>query len=443
MTTKSVAIGLSGCLHTLFAHARAVLQARATFILTSVLAIALPVIPAIAGDWLQWGGPNGDFTVESTKLADKWPEAGPPRLWKRELGDGYSSILSQGERVFTEYRKGDEYFVVSLDAKNGETAWEHRYSAKLWPDMEKGFGVGPNATPLIIGPRIISASIDGKLRCLNLDDGKLLWEKDLPAEFGRRKRVEEYGYSASPLAYKGTLIVQVGGDQHAVIALKPEDGSVAWKSEPGGVSYGQATITSLAGQDPYIYFEPEGVVGLDAASGKTLWKSPIEFNNGNHLTPVVKCDDNHLWVASQFLTGGARLIEVTKNGEAMSAKEKWFERRLRAAHWTNIRIGDYIYGSIGDNNGSFFSAFEWRTGKLAWRERGYHKAQTLYADGKMVFLDEEGKLTVAEVSPGGLKVLASAAVAEPISWTLPTLDGATLYARDRKNIMALNLGGGQ
>jgi outer membrane protein assembly factor BamB len=309
--------------------------------------------------------------------------------------------------------------------------------------MERGFGVGPNATPLIIGPRIVSASIDGKVRCLNLDDGKLLWEKDLPAEFGRRKRVEEYGYSASPLPYKGTVIVQVGGDEHAVIALKPEDGSIVWTSEPGGVSYGQATTTSLAGQDQFIYFEPEGVVGLDVASGKTLWKSPIELNNGNHLTPVVKCDENHLWVASQFLTGGARLIELTKRGEPMTAKENWFERKLRCAHWTNVRIGDYIYGSIGDNNVSFFSAFEWRTGKVAWRERGFHKAQALYADGKMVFLDEEGKLTLAEVSPGGLKVLASAPVAEPISWTLPTLDGTTLYARDRKNIMALNLGEGQ
>jgi outer membrane protein assembly factor BamB len=406
-------------------------------------AAILSVASSASGeDWLQWGGPNGDFTVNAKGLANSWPEGGPKQLWKRPLGDGYASILCKGDRLFTEYRAGDDCFVVALHAKTGETAWEYRYSTSMWPDMERSFGLGPNATPLIVNDRIVSASIDGKIRCLELASGKVVWEHDLPAEFGRRKRIEEYGYSSSPLAYSGTVIVQVGGDSHSVVAFKPEDGSVVWKGEPGGVSYAPATITKFAGQDQYLYFEPEGVVGLDPSSGRVLWRSPIAFNNGNHLTPVVKCDENHLWVASQFLTGGARLLEVTRADGRMTATENWFERRLRATHWTSIRLGDFIYGSIGDNNQSFLTAFDWKTGKIAWRERGFHKAQSLYADEKLLFLDENGMLGLAEVSPGGLKVLASARVTEPVSWSLPTLVGTTLYARDRKNILALDLSRG-
>lgn len=257
----------------------------------SVYFVAFVVLlsrPSLAEDWLQWGGPNGDFTVETKGLAEKWPADGPRQLWKRPLGDGYSSVLCKGGQLFTAYRDGDDGVVVSLDAQTGATNWEHRYSRTLWPEMRPHFGTGPNATPLIVGDRIMSISIDGRMRCLSLASGKLLWEHNLPAEFGRRERVEEYGYSGSPLLYKGTVIVLVGGDEHGVVAFDPGDGSVVWKSEPGGISYAAPAITTLAGQDLYIYFSPEAVSGIDPSTGKSLWKSPIEFANGNHLTPVIK-----------------------------------------------------------------------------------------------------------------------------------------------------------
>ncbi len=406
---------------------------------TRIVFVAILSRSVLAADWLQWGGPHGDFTVDSKGLAEKWPEGGPKQLWKRPLGDGYSSILCKSGRLFTEYHSGDDGVVISLDAQTGATIWEHRYSPKLWPDMTREFGLGPNATPLILGDRIVSISIDGHVRCLDLDSGKLIWEHDLPGEFGRRKRVEEYGYSGSPLPYKDTIIVQVGGDHHSVVAFDGEQGSIVWKGEPGGVSYAPATITRLAGQDQFIYFDPEGVVGLDPSNGRVLWRFPIEFNNGNHLTPIVQCDENRIWVASQFLTGGGRLLAITPGEKAMHAEQVWFDRKLRASHWTSIRLGDFIYGSIGDNSVSFLSAFHWKTGKVAWRERGFHKAQCLFADQKLLFLDENGRLVIARVSPTGVDILDSAQVTDSVSWTLPTLVSTNLYLRDRKHILALEL----
>ena len=411
---------------------------RLTFCFT-LLGLIATSLNAEAEDWLQWGGPRGNFTVQASRLDEAWPAEGPRRLWRRPLGDGYSAILVKGDALYTEYRSGDDTFVVALDVETGSTKWEHRYSTKPWPEMDKNFGLGPNATPLIIGDRIVSISIDGHMRCLDLGAGRLLGEHDLPAEFGRRKRVEEYGYSASPLSYKNTILTLVGGDDHAVVAFDPASGSAVWKSEAGGVSYAPATLTTLADRDQFIYFEPEGVVALDPLTGGLLWRSPIEFDNGNHLTPAVRCDDSHLWVGSQFVTGGGRLLEIARQGEALAAKQVWFDKKLRAAHWTSIRIGDFVYGSVGGNDVSFLGAFEWKTGKIAWRERGFHKAQCLYADGKLLFLDETGQLAMAKVSPQGVQVLAKAQVTESVSWTLPTLVGGKLYLRDRKHILALDL----
>lgn len=396
-------------------------------------------------DWRSWGGFRGDFTVESGTLAEAWPAEGPRRIWERPLGGGYSSILYQGGRLYTMYRDGDEDVIVALGAATGATLWEQRDAPSFWPDMEKGFGLGPNSTPLLVtdktgGDRVVGIGISGRMRAVEAKTGKLVWARDLPREHGRRKRVEEYGYSGNPLAYEGKVLTLAGGDDAAVVALDPADGSVVWKSAPGGVSYAQPTITRLAGREQYIYFEPEGIVALDPASGKTLWKHAIQFNNGNHLTPAVRCDENHLWVSSQFDTGGGRVLEVSPRDGGLAVKELWFTPRLKASHWTLHCRGDFLYGSIGGNSTSTLAAVRWKTGEIVWQERGFHKAQALWSDGKLLFLDEAGKLALARVSPVGLTVLATAPIAKPDAWTLPTLVGTTLYVRDQEKIVALDLG---
>lgn len=397
-----------------------------------------------AEGWPSWAGPAGDFTVASGSLAETWPADGPRRLWQRLLGGGYSSILYQGGRLFTMYRAGDEDVIVALDAKTGSTLWEQRDTPGYWPEMEQSFGLGPNATPMLVTDRtgagkVVGIGISGRMRAVDARTGALAWRHDLPREFGRRKRVEEYGYSGNPLSYDGRILTLVGGDEAAVVAFDSADGSAVWKSAPGGVSYAQPTLTRLAGREQYVYFEPEGVVALDPASGKTLWKHAIPFNNGNHLTPAVRCDENHLWVSSQFDTGGGRLLEIQPAAGGLAVKELWFASRLRASHWPLHCRGDFLYGSIGGNGSSTIAAVRWKTGEIAWQESGFHKAQSLWADGKLLFLTEDGRLVLARVAPQQFTFLAAAKVATPHAWTVPTLVGTTLFVRDKEKILALDL----
>ncbi len=144
-------------------------------------------------------------------------------------------------------------------------------------------------------------------------------------------------------------------------------------------------------------------------------------------------------LSSQFNTGGGRLLEITRPADTFDAKQMWFQAKLRGSCWTSVRIGDFIYGSAGGHNVSFLAAFNWRTGEIAWRRRGFHMAQSLFADGKLIFLNQDGKLTMARVSPDDLEVLGSHSITESVSWTLPTLVDGKLYVRDRKHILALDL----
>ena len=288
------------------------------------------------------------------------------------------------------YRDGDEEVVVSLDATTGATNWEHRYQAEIWPDMTRAFGLGPNATPLIVGDRIISIGIDGQMRCLDLASGEVAVEaRSAGTKFGRRKRDEEYGYSNSPMHYKGKIIVLVGGD----------------RSRRGGIRSGgrlhvveeRARRSQLRGDHAHHPRRP-GPVRLLLAGRSRRTRS---FNGQDALAPPDGVQqrqppDPHRQVRRESISGSAASFPRGEGGcsrspvqgGAWTARRIWFETNLRASHWTSIRLGDFIYGSTGGNEISLLTAFNWRTGEVAWRQRGFHKAQSLYADGKLLFLDE-------------------------------------------------------
>jgi hypothetical protein len=104
-----------------------------------------------------------------------------------------------------------------------------------------------------------------------------------------------------------------------------------------------------------------------------------------------------------------------------------------------VRIGDYVYGSSGDFGPAFLCAIEIKTGKIAWQDRTFSKTSFVYADGKLIMVEEDGDLALATVSPEGVKVLAKAALLSSNAWTVPSLVGSRLYVRDRKVAMALDL----
>ena len=66
-------------------------------------------------------------------------------------------------------------------------------------------------------------------------------------------------------------------------------------------------------------------------------------------------------------------------------------------------------------------------------------AQSLYADNKLIFLDQSGQLAIARVSPTNIETLDTAQITEPVSWTLPTLVSTKLYVRDKKHILVIEL----
>jgi outer membrane protein assembly factor BamB len=390
-------------------------------------------ITSAAQSWPQWGGPQRNFMVEAKALAETWPTVGPKLLWSRPLGEGHSSIIVEADRLYTMYSKGEQEFVVALDRATGKTIWEKGYAAPT-TEMKLFTERGPHATPLIAGDLLITAGVTSKLHALEKQTGKVVWSHDLWREFGGT--VKDRGYSCHPLAYKNTVIVTVGGVGKALMAFDLKTGVVVWKKQSFRISFSAPTLINVDGQEQLVMAFADDVVGLDPNNGELLWRHPHPCH-GFNITAPVWGTDNILFISSAYECG-SRAMQLRQTGGKTAVKQLWANQRMRVHHGTIIRLGDLVFGS-NSSGPAPLTAVNVKTGEVVWQDRAFPKANFVYADGKLILLDEDGQLALVRVSPQGMNVLAKAAVLENIAWTPPTLVGTNLYLRDRRMIVALDL----
>jgi outer membrane protein assembly factor BamB len=382
----------------------------------------------------------------STGLASTWPADGPRRLWTRALGEGHSAVAAEGGRLYTMYRplgllamvrRSQEEVVTAIDAATGKTVWEHKYASPT-DGLIFTEGAGPHSTPLVTADRVFAVGSRRELMALNKANGQVLWSHDMIKEYGAG--APDRGYAPSPLLYGETVIVPMGGAGQALAAFNARTGALVWKAGEVEFSPASPAIIDVDGQKQLLYFGGNAVAGFDPATGRTLWSHPHKTDWGlNISTPVWSPADHLLFVSSAYGTG-SRVLELRQSGGKTTATEKWFNNRMRIHIGTAIRLGTHVFGSSGDFGPAFLTAVDITSGRVAWQDRSFARAQLLHADGKLVILDEDGTLGLATVSPTGVQVLAKAPILNHLAWTPPTLSGTRLYVRDRKTIAAFELG---
>lgn len=386
--------------------------------------------------WTQFGGPSRDFTSPEVDLLDRWPDDGLKPLWTTSLPGNYALPVIENDALYTLFIEGETTEVLSrLRVTDGKVVWSARF--KINPDQErKDFGRGPNATPLLHGDSILTVGFTGQVRCLNKSTGETRWTCDLVAEYGAKRHL--WGYSISPLAYRDTVLLGIGGKRYGVIALNIEDGEPSWKSESIDVSYASPFSIEVDGQEQVVLMASTEVVGLSPQTGTILWRFPhANVNKNNCMTPVWG-KDNVLLIGSHS-DGGAHALKLRQSGGGTTVEELWHNRKVFFFHASPIRVGDYAYGSSGTWSPTFLIGLHVETGSIAWRKRGYNKATCTYADGKFYILDEDGRLTLATLSEEGIDPISSFNPLESTAWAAPAIADGRLFLRDQKKVVAFDV----
>ena len=404
--------------------------------------LALASARDAAAQWTQWGGPDRNFRVAAVPLASEWPASGPKTLWRRPLGHGDSAIVADSDTLYTMYRRDDQEVVVALDRATGKTRWEYRYAAPLWEGFRGNMGEGPRATPIVVGHRVCATGVGARLTCLDTKSGEVLWTRDLwehydvdPSKYGPSDR----GFGASPLVLGNRLITVAGGPGHAVTALDLDDGSVIWASLDFEIGYASPILIDVEGEEQLVFFMADRVVGVSPRNGALLWEHPHVTDYSVNATTPLWGADGVLFVSSAYGLGsrGLRLARVDGRSEV---EELWSNRKMQVMHGTAVRAGDVIWGSSGSQGPAFLVGVRARSGEEVARMRGFAKANIVASGERLVVLDENGVLGLVSIEGKRPVVLAKAPLLSHRAWAAPALLGTTLYARDRKEIVAVDLG---
>ena len=372
----------------------------------------------VGAAWTQWGGPHRNFQTEASGIKDVWPATGPRVMWKRPLGDGYSSTLVENGVVYTMYGKPKQEITLAANAETGQTLWEQTSAMGFNSDAPE-MGNGPYSTPLIVGDRLFTTGVAGRLQCLDKKSGNVLWTQQLWEDHNGSRLM--YGYASSPIAFRDTVIVPVGGPGKAVMAFRQADGKVAWSRENLGNVYSSPILIDLDGLEQLVVLLDGAMMRLQPAQRRSAVAGAVQGRLLDcRLDAALGTGQSPVRVRGIQRRRQGRRVEAQRR-RRRRANELWSSNRLRLHHGNAMRVGETIYFSSGGKGSqAILSAVDARSGKIHWQERSIEKATFVWADGKLITLDQSGALMIAHPSTTGFKVAAKAPLLSEIAWTPPS-----------------------
>ena len=407
---------------------------------------------AICEDWLQWRGPDRANRSLETGLFDSWGANGPKLAWTAEgLGEGYASVSVAGNRIYTTGNSSDSQSAVAIDATDGTVLWTH----PITEGVPKHSYDGSRSTPTIDDNRLYIVSSDGRIVCLQAEDGSEIWSRSFQDWNG--KLMSGWGFSESPLVDGDRVICTPGGKQGMMVCLNKITGEEIWAAALDdsdldteaanlneGAGYASPVISNGGGVKQYIQLIGRGLIGVRASDGELLWNySRVGNKTANISTAIV--DGDFVFASSGYNTGSGLLkLSADGNGGVNANEVYWLDaRKLQNKHGGMTLVDGYIYCGHGNGNGLPICV-ELATGEIAWgpeRAEGKGETSLVYADGHLVLRREDGTIILAKASSKTFEVVGTfkPAFQQKESWAHPVIAGGKLYLREQDKLMCYKL----
>lgn len=400
------------------------------------LLVLLFVAPAInAQEWTQWRGPARDGFVSDKNAPATWPEK-LNRAWRVEIGEGYSSPVVSGGRIFVHSRRNPEEIVTAINLANGKVLWEQKYEAGFKKNQYAvEMAKGPHATPLVLGNTVITLGVTGIVSAWDTATGRRVWTRDFSRLIDTSKMF--CGTAASPLPVTGRVVIQVGSDIHGgkILGLDPATGTTQWEWTGLGPGYASPVVINLKNQSQIVGLTEGSIVGVDARNGKELWSVPFPDEwHENISTP--------LWTGTHLIVSGTRqgthAYTLAEQNGKWQATEVWKNPDI-AMYMSSPVVGDGVVYAHSSKKKGQFVAFDEKTGAIRWATEGREgeHASLLLTPRHVVFLTNGGDLIVAKRGAPAFAVEHRYEVAESSTFATPVLLGSNIVVRDATGLILL------
>jgi outer membrane protein assembly factor BamB len=396
---------------------------------TLALSLILVTSTAFAFDWPQWRGPNRDGAVATFRAPSSWPEK-LTEHWKLPVGLGYATPLLVGDRIYLFTREAEDEVLRALDAGSGNVLWRTTYPAPFEMNQATAkHGPGPKSTPTFANGRIFTLGMSGIVTAFDAATGRQLWQKPAPP-------VEPlYHTATSPLVDGNRVILHVGGhNDGALTAFDVATGEVKWRWTGDGPAYGSPMLFELSGTRQVVTFTQQNFVGVDAATGKLLWRRPYTTQSTTtSQTPIL----HEGYVIEAGRGNGITAVSV-QPGDDWSTSNVWHADEVSMHMSNGVAVDGVLYGLSHLNSGQYF-ALDLDSGRILWKSepRQAENAAIVRAEDTIFSLEDDGELVVFRASPRALDVLARYPVATSATWAQPAISGNRIFVKDVSTLTLL------
>ncbi|MFA5909828.1 MAG: PQQ-binding-like beta-propeller repeat protein [Vicinamibacterales bacterium] len=395
-----------------------------------------------AADWPEWRGPSRDGHSVETNLPAKWSPAGDNLAWRIPIGSRSSPVVF-GNRIYLNTPTGDpantQERLVALDAETGKIVWERRFSLYLSDVPQHRTSWASPAVDPETG-NIYVFTVAAQLVCV-APDGKVLWDRSLPDEYGAV--TTHGGRTTSPIVEGDKVILNAlilaWGDLNRTgnryFAFDKKTGQTVWIASPQtrhyDTNYSTPTVATIDGTRAIIVGGTDGGYhALKLNTGERLWS--IEVSKRAILnSPLFR--DNVAYVThgeenmDTTEMGMIAAVDATKTGVLTPEAFKWRTRGFLPSYASPVADAERLYTM---DNSAIVGAFDLKTGARLWEKTlgTLQKGSPLLADGKLYVGTENGKFYILRPGATGVEVLdedllGTAQAPEPIVASPIVADG--------------------
>ena len=398
------------------------------------------------GGWPCFRGVLHDNVAPASEvIANAWPSNGPPRLWSVELGEGYAGpAVLNGCVYLLDYdgKEGaDALRCLSLD--DGREIWRRWYAVRI----KRNHGIS-RTVPAVNDHYVVTIGPRCHVMCADSRTGDFKWGIDLEREWGAE--VPMWYTGQCPLLDGDQAVIGVGG-KALLIGVDCATGKIVWQTpnpKKWQMSHASVVPMEFNGRKMYIYCAVGGIVGVSAEhadAGAVLWET-AEWNFQVVAPTPVPLGEGRFLVTSGYGAGSA-IFQVSKVGDryAVALLRRLEKKTFACEQHTPVFYQGYLYTVLPADAGAVRKEAVCMDleGKVVWTSgptERYGLGPFMIADGKLLILEDNGVLTLAQAKPGGYVRLAQAKVLDgKEAWAPMALAGGRLLVRDYGTLRCLDL----
>lgn len=411
-------------------------------------------------NWHQWRGPEATGVSRTANPPLQWSETKNVQ-WKVEIdGDGSSTPIVWGNKVFmlTAINTGKvdpslpkpedqpkrvfgitypntsyQFVVLCYDRETGKEVWRQVATERIPHEGHHNDADFAPASPMTDGQRLYCWFGSAGLYCYDLN-GKLLWGRDL----GKAYMPASLGEGCSPVVHDGkVVIVRDHNRQSTIEVLDAATGDTLWKkNRDEGGAWATPRVLSHSGKTQVITAASNKVRSYDLADGNIIWECGGLTGN---CIPCPVVEDDLVYCMSGYQGYSLLALPLSAKGDISDTD---------AIAWRKDKGTPYIPSPLlydgmlyfNQSNQAILTCIDTKSGADIIGRTRLNGISNIYASpvgagGRVYITGRDGTTLVLKRSPT-LEVLAKNKIAERIDASA-ALAGNQLFLRGTKSLYCI------